>query len=36
MTAPAVVENLRLRDGAIAVEEDLIAIGGGLLLVSRF
>ena len=32
----ALVQNLKLRDGAVAVVEDLIAIGGGLLLVSRF
>jgi uncharacterized membrane protein len=32
----ALVQNLKLRDGAFAVVEDLIAIGGGLLLVSRF
>jgi uncharacterized membrane protein len=32
----AMVQNLKLRDGAVAVAEDLIAIGCGLLLVSRF
>jgi len=30
------VHNMKLRDGAVAVAEDLIAIGGGLLLVCRF
>jgi len=30
------VQNLKLPDFAIAIAEDLIAIGGGLLLVSRF
>jgi uncharacterized membrane protein len=32
----ALVQNLKLRDRVVAVAEDLIAIGCGLLLVSRF
>jgi uncharacterized membrane protein len=32
----ALVENWKVPDGAVAVAEDLLSIGGGLLLVSRF